>query len=303
MAVTAAAALKLDKVLAGGLKVFKRRLVPLLAFSTRFQAQELAKDKSLQVPYVPLEATASADWNPATGYGDGDFAVQSRAVPVNKRKFQVLSWQSGDLLGLPAESLAWGMEQKMDKLAFDVIADVLSIITVANFGGPVIPAEAAATFTSSDVAGIAKALDTANWPESGRAAVLHQDYVSALSEDTAIKYAQNSGSDAALRRGSVGMISGIDIMKGVNFPTNGQNLVGCVALPSAILIANAPVVPDDEVRMELTDYRVVTDPETQLSLVYRSWGNPDLDKCKRTVEFSYGFAVGDATQLKRLTSA
>jgi hypothetical protein len=302
MSVTAAAALKLDKVLESGLKVFKRRIVALLAFSTRFQAAELAKDKSLQVPFVPLDATASADWNPATGYSDGNFAVQARAVPVNKRKFQVLSWQSGDLLGLPMESLAWAMELKMDKLAYDVIADVLSVITAANYGAA-IHTEVASAFTPDDVRGIANTLDGLNWPESGRSAVLHQDYVSSLTQDEGLKFFQNAGNDDALRRGVVGTLAGINVMKGVNFPGNGENLVGCVAMPSAILVANAPVAPDAEVLSQLQDYRVVTDPETQLTLTYRAWGNADLDKCKRVVEFAYGYAKGDEAQLKRLVSA
>jgi hypothetical protein len=302
MALTAAAALKLDRTLEAGLKAFKRRVISLLAFSTRFQAAELPKDKSLQVPYVALDATASTDWVPANGYGDGSFNVDSRAVPLNKRKFQTLSWQSGDLLGLPQETLNWTIEQKTDKLASDVITDILSVITLANYGAA-IHTELASAFNSDDMVTISKALDTANWPDDGRAAILHQDYIGALQTDTGLKFAQNSGSDQTLRRGAIGSVSNIEVMKGINFPTNGQNLVGCVAMPSAVLIAAAPVTPDPEVRDQLQDFRLVTDKDTGLTLAYRAWGNADLDKCKRVVEFSYGYAKGDEAQLKRITSA
>lgn len=302
MSVTASASLKLDKVLEAGLKAFKRRIASILAFSTRFQAAELAKDKSLQVPYVDLDATASSDWVPATGYGDGNFAIGNRAVPVNKRKFQALSWQSGDLLGLPQATLNWAMEQKADKLAYDVIVDIFSVITAANYGAAIFTG-LASTFAPDDVGTLSTALDALNWPEQGRAAVLHQDYVNALAQDAGLKYFQNAGNSDALRLGKVGQISGIDIMKGVNFPANGEALVGVVALPSAVLVAAAPVTPDAEVMHQLQDFRTVSDAETGLTLVYRAWGNADLDKCKRVLEFSYGFAKGDERQLKRIVSA
>jgi hypothetical protein len=302
MSLTASASLKLDKVLEAGLKAFKRRFVSLLAFSTRFQAEELAKDKSLQVPYVGLEASASVDWNPANGYTDANFAIGNRAVPVDKRKFQALSWNSGDLLGLPQESLNWAMEQKTDKLAFDVVTDILSVVTIANYGAA-IHTELASAFTPDDIVTISRALDVLNWPEVGRAAVLHQDYVGALQTDVGLKYAQNAGNDDALRRGKIGQISNIDIQKGANFPTNAENTVGVVAMPSAVLIAAAPVTPDAEVMDQLQDFRKITDKETGLTLVYRAWGNADMDKCKRIVEFSYGYAKGDTAQLKRIQSA
>lgn len=299
---TASASLKLDRVLESGLKAFKRRFISVLGFSTRFQAATLPRDKNLQVPYVGLDSVASKDWDSSVGYTGEDFTIGSRAVPVNKRKWKSLFWNSGDLLGLPQASLDWAMEQKMDKLAFDVVTDIFSVITAANYGAA-IHTEAASLFTPDDVAGISRDLDTANWPEEGRAMVLHQDYINALQTDTGLKYFQNAGDADALRRGKIGRIANMDIQKGVNMPGNGENLVGVVGMPSALLIAAAPLEPDAEVRSQLQDLRMSTDEETGLTLVYRAWGNADFDVCKRVIEFSYGYAKGDAAQLKRLVSA
>lgn len=301
MPLTASASLKLDKVLETALVAFKRRLMPLSAFSTRFEAREVPKDKQIHVPFVPLESTASVDWNPANGYGDGDFNIQSLPVPVNKRKYQILSWRSGDLLGLPIDALALSITQKTDKLAADVIADICSAITAANYGAPIIPGIAAAAFDSDEVQDISTALTTANWPRLGRALVMNEIYAGALAKDPAIKNAAASGSDRALREGTLGRIAGFDIFDGA-VPDNGEDLVGFAAMPSALLIASAPIEPEEEVRKQLSDYRVVTDPDTGLTLTYRAWGSADFDKAKRVVEFGYGYAKGDAAQLKRIVS-
>lgn len=299
MALTASASLKLDKVLTSALTQFKLRIAPLMVFSTRFQAQEVPKDKQLMVPFVPLEATASADWDPATGYGNGDFNIEHKPVPVNKRKFQVLSWNSGDLLGLPVDSLALAIRQKTDKLAADVIADILTGITAANYGASIIPAIAASAMTTDEVQDIATALTTANWPSVGRGLVLHETYTGNLAKDQSLKNATASGSTATLREGAIGRVAGFEVFD-APVPENGEKLVGFAALPSAMLIASAPVEPEDEVRKQLSDYRVITDPTTGLTLTYRAWGSADFDKAKRVIEFGYGFAKGDTAQLKRI---
>lgn len=299
MAITAAASLKLDKVLHLALRAFERRLMPIQVFSRKFEAQEVPKDKQLQVPFVPLETATSTDWNPATGYGDGNFNIQSIPVPVNKRKFQTLSWNSGDLLGLPVDVLAEAMIQKTDKLASDVIDDICSVITAANYGAPIMPAMAASAFTTDEVQDIATALNTAKWPRVGRSLILDDLYAGEVLKDPALKNAAASGSTAALREGSIGRLSGFDIYD-APVPENEEFLVGFAALPSAVLIAAAPVEPEEEVRRQLSDYRRITSPTTGLTLVYRAWGSADFDKAKRVVEFSYGYAKGDTAQLKRI---
>ena len=63
MPLTAASSLKLDRVLDIGMKAFVRRVAPLLMFSRVLSAQEVSRDKVIQVPFVPLEGAASADWD------------------------------------------------------------------------------------------------------------------------------------------------------------------------------------------------------------------------------------------------
>jgi hypothetical protein len=76
-----------------------------------------------------------------------------------------------------------------------------------------------------------------------------------------------------------------------------------VALPEALLVAFSPVQPAPAVRSHLTAYETVTDPETGLTIEYRSWGDPDTDTEKSVMEVNYGFAKGHEAALKRIVSA
>ena len=299
MALTASASLKLDKVLNMVLVAFKRRLAPITQFSTRFQAGELPRDHMLQVPFIPLESLASHDFDYEAGYVTDDFNVESRGIPVNKRKYQSLQFTTKDLLGLPAEVLAEAMVAKADKLAADVTADIFSIITAANFGASVLSL-ADGVFDADSVADLAVACGTANWPTLGRQLVVDEAWSRQLLKDPALRNAQASGSTATLRDGTIGRVSGFDVTPVPNLPTNGERLKGIAAFKYGILIASAPMEPTEEVKRLLSDYRLVTDEQTGLTLVYRAWGDPNMDNAKKVIEIGYGYALGDANQIKRL---
>lgn len=301
-AISAASSLKLDRILELTLRAFKVRLAPLRMFSTAFQANPIPLDNFIRVPYVSLESMDSQDWDPVLGYGEGDFTVTQIPVQITKRKYQPLTFTSDQLRGLPIDVLAEAMMQKTDKLVVDVTTDIMSVITNANFGAAIFTG-AASGFDSDDLPDIRKALTDAYWPDAGRNLILDSDYTTALAKDDALKLALNSGTTQTLREGVIGRLSGMDITEVPNFPANGENLVGIAALKYGILIGSAPIEPGEEVRSQLSDYRVVTDDQTGLTLTYKAWGNADFDLAKRIIEFSYGYAKGDTQQIKRLVSA
>jgi len=300
MALTASASLKLDKVLNMVLVAFKRRLAPITQFSTRFQAGELPRDHYLQVPFIPLEQLASKDFDKTVGYQTADFNIETRQIPVNRRKYQALQFTTADLLGLPAEVLAEAMIAKADKLAADVTADIFSLITEANFGAAALSA-ADGVFDADSLADLSVACGTANWPTVGRQVIIDEAWGRQLLKDPALRNAQASGSTATLREGTIGRVSGFDVTGVPNLPDNGQLLKGIAAYKYGILVASAPMEPTAEVKRLLTDYRLATDEQTGLTLVYRSWGDADMDVAKKVIEIGYGFDKGDANQIKRLT--
>ncbi len=300
MAITASASLKLDKVLNLMLVAFKRRLAPITQFSTKFEAREVPRDHNLQVPFIPLEQMDSIDFDYSKGYQSGDFNVETRPVPVNKRKYQVLQFTMKDLLGLSVEVLDTSLAAKADKLGADVTADILSVIKAAKFGDA-IASYADGVFDADSAADLSVNCGAANWPTVNRQLIVDEVWSRQLLKDPALRNAQASGSTATLRDGIIGRVSNFDVTPVPNLPDNGESLKGFAAFKYGILVANAPMEATEEVKERLSDYRLVTDPQTGLTLVYRAWGDPDMDSAKKTIEFGYGYAPGDANQIKRLT--
>lgn len=300
MALNAAAQLKLDKVLRNGLRALKRRLSPILALSTVMRDMELTETNTVQVPFYPLDVLASKDFD-ANGYnftGADGVTVGTKPVTVNKRKYQPLEYTSKELRRNSVVDLGKIMELKIEKLANDVLTDIFSVVTAANFGASVLES-ASSAFDRADVNGLRTLANTSLWPQVMRSLLLESAFEGALVGD--LLNVSTAGTDSALREGAVGRLSGFDIFDHPGMPENAERLVGAMLLPYSILTAFAPIEPADEVMDNLSAYSKYTDTESGLTLEYRAWGDPDLDKAKRTIEVSYGYAVGDPAQLKRIT--
>jgi hypothetical protein len=96
---------------------------------------------------------------------------------------------------------------------------------------------------------------------------------------------------------------GFDFYEIPTLPDNGENLVGFAVSPSAIFVATAPITPVEEVRNAGTSYFMAVDPASGVALSYRAFGNSQLDNAVHIIECSYGYALGNANALKRITSA
>lgn len=300
MALNAASALKLDIVLRNGMRALKRRLSPVLALSTVMRDQQLTETNTIQVPFYPLETLTSKDFDGSYSFAGGDANVNAKPVTVDKRKYQPLEFTSKELARNSVVDLNKVMMLKIEKLAEDILNDIFSLVTAANYGAPILTS-AASAFDRSDVADLRTLLSQAEWPTFGRALLLESAYEGALVKDQL--QVQTVGTDTALREGSVGRMVGFDIFDHPGMPTNGENLVGAAILPYAICVAMAPITPAAEVQDRLSVYRKYVDEDSKLTLEYRSWGDPNTDSVKRIVEVNYGYAKGDPAQLKRITSA
>jgi hypothetical protein len=301
MATTISNELKLNVVLDSALVALREALLPINAFSTVYNSVPLQGTDKVSVPFFPLATDATVDFNGTYAFSDTN-AINSREITVNKRKYQALSFTSSELARQPyfnPEQLGF---LKGRKLAEDIIKDILSVVTLANYGAPVLTS-AASAFDSDDVITIKTALDQAKWAKSSRTMILDNAYEGALLKDAGIKNAAAVGTASAIQNGLLPSIAGFNVIGTNLIPGNSQNLVGMVALPEAILVAFSPVTPSSGVRASLTNYETVTDPETGLTIEYRSWGDPDTDTEKSVIEVNYGFALGHAAALKRIVSA
>lgn len=302
--VTISSDLKLNVLLAGsGISAFRRRVLAVSIFSTRFNDVPLQGTNKVAVPYFPRFSTASQDFVQASGYvTPGDRTVEDREVTVNKRKYQLFQFNSAEMARQPFFNLAKFTEQSAEQLGVDVFTDVLSAVTIANFATAVITEQPDA-FNTDDITDIAGACDTADWPQVGRNLVLDIPYKTALLKDPDLKNVDKSGSDAALRQGSLGSLAGFsDIYANNRIPTNSEKLRGFVTLPQSLLVATSPIMPAPGVRKQLVNYAVVTDPETGLSFEYRYWGNAQMDEDSEVIEANYGYGPGDGSALFRITN-
>jgi hypothetical protein len=300
MALTVDSALKLDKIMRIGLRALKKRLSPVLSLSTVMRDQVLTETDTMQVPFYPLETLTSKDFDGSYDFASGDANVNTRPVVVDKRKYQPLEFTSKELARNSVVDLGMVLQLKIEKLAEDVLNDIFAVVTNANFGAAVFTG-AASGFDRYDVADIGGTCTQANWPAAGRSMILETAYATALAKD--IMQVNTLQGDTARVEGSIGRLAQFDLFEHPNMPGNSEILVGLALLRYGILTAFAPIPPADEVRANMSDYRKYTDPDTLLTLEYRSWGDPNSDSAKRTVEVSYGKAKGDAAQVKRLVSA
>lgn len=312
---TIATELKRNVILQTVVKDFARRVLALNQFSTVFSNVPLEGTNKVEVPYYDLDASTSQVFAAATGYATiGETTTDKREITVGTgatdggRWYQGMSFTSEEIARQPWLKVMELAQLKADKLAYDIVQDVLSVITAANYGAAAITSGADA-FDSDDLADMVTACK--KWPEQGRSLFVDTAYHVALLKDASFKHALNAASDLAIKEGRLfPRVFGFDYVENPNLPGNSENLVGFAAHKSAILCAFAPVPPIEEVRNAGTTYRIYVDPTTGVALEYRTYGSNVLDTAYHIIESSFGWAKGNYYQsaskegaLKRIVSA
>lgn len=286
------------------LRAFAVRLLPLRAFCTTFSNVPLEGTDKVAVPYFALQTVASTAWNATNGYVTQDTAQSMREVTVNKRQYQAMAFTSQELRRQPYQNWEQLALMNAEKLGVDVNADVLSLVTAANYGASV-KAVAAAAFSGDDVADLYVTATDLNWPDTGRSLVLGSAYKGALLKDPGFKYSLNYGDNDPVRKAAIKSAYGFEDIYTVptaNLPANGENLKGFISHLSAALVATAPIMPTPEVRALMTQYDMVVDPVNSIALEYRRMGDAPKDKTIEVVECNYGYAKGRGEALGRITS-
>lgn len=301
-------ALKRDVILQQAIKDFARRTMPLRLFATVFENVPLEGTNKVQVPFYDLDASASTQFVEGTGYTTiGNTTTDNREITIGTgatdggRLFQALAFSSEELARQPYLKVLELASLKADKLASDFVADVLSVVTAANFGAAAKTTPAAA-FDSDDIADLVGSCKL--WPEMGRGLIVDSLYHVNCLKDPAFKSALNAASDAAIKNGKLfPNVFGFNYTESPTIQANGENLVGFAVYQSAILVATAPVPPAQAVRNSGTSYSIITDPNSGVSFEYRTFGNNVTDVETNVIEVSFGWAKGNGNALKRIVSA
>jgi len=309
---TVPAGLQRSVILQTIVKDFARKVIPVTLFATKFENVPLEGTNKVQVPYYDLDGSASTSFNSDTGYAAGNTVTAVREIQVGKRavadvadntkqydrKYQGLSFTSEEMARQPWLKKVELASLKAEKLASDIIAHILSIVTAAKFGAAV-KTEDADTFDSDDVIDLKLACKL--WPEAGRVLLLDSAYDANLLKDPAFKVAYTIAREKANAEGkNFPMVYGFNYSEFPTIPENDEKLVGFAAFKSAIGVAFAPVPPIEEVRKAGTVYQIFTDPVSEAVLEYRSYGDSQMDTGSHFIESSYGFERLLAGALKRV---
>ena len=173
--------------------------------------------------------------------------------------------------------------------------------THRNFGSATLAADVSA-FDTDDVIDLETACDEADWPDAMRGLIIKSSYLGNMKKNIVAAGGEGNFGFSPIAR-TLPELFGFKLSKFNRIPTNNEKLVGFAVYPSAILVALSPITPSAEVKSVLSAYETYTDPETNLTLEYRSWGDPDTDSSKAIIECNYGFGVGEKAALKRICSS
>ncbi|MEI6785467.1 MAG: hypothetical protein WCQ21_31630 [Verrucomicrobiota bacterium] len=298
------ASLKRVAILSETVRAFAIRILPLRMFSSVFSNVPLQGTDEVAVPYYPLQTVASSDRTtgnvPTYVFGQAS-STSSKKITINKLKYQPLDYSSAEFRRQPFFDAVRLGSMNAEKLAVDVLNDILSVVTESAFG-PAAKTTSAASITSDDVVDLRGACNASHWPDQGRSLIVDSSVDDSLQKDSAYKLALNIGTTSVIQEGRFPHLSGFDYAWMPSLPSNGENLIGFAAFASAILSAFAPVEPAPGVRNALVAYEVVTDQATGISFNYRHWGVAMDDRDYQVIECAYGYSAGVPTAIKRIVS-
>ena len=296
--------LKRTLIMQESVRDFARKVIALSALSTVYKNVQLEGDDRVAIQYFPLQDNASQDF--ADGDGTGGTGYQfgqgsntgSKTILANKRKYQALDYSSNDFRRQPFfDALQLG-RMNAEKLAIDIMLDILSVFTPANF--PTVPqadpnfnpnlALPAGAYDSNQIDDLKTVANNLNWPEVGRSLITGTTLDNALGKDPSYKEALKIGTTDVIQRGKFPNLSGFDYVTTPNLPLNGCNLQGIIAFKSALATAFAPITPADGVKRQLLSYDIATDAVTGISMNHRHWGSAQADRDFEVIESAYGYA-------------
>ena len=273
-------------------------LLPLSAFSTNFSPDAADKLDTVKVPVIGAPS-ASSDY--AGDYtANADSEASSVAVTLDRHKYKTVHLTAKEAATTSIPLLEKLVTTAAQQLAIDVMSDIFTSITAANFGTPAIPAISAEDFGYKTIIKIREACAAAKMPQDSRALVLDNSYFSALlADDIVAKSFITPLAQQGVVEAKVNRIAGFNVYETGCVPDNGENLVGFAAHPSSLAIAMrylTPIANYDEAG-------AVTDPVTGLTFGYLRYTDTKSNKVYITLEALYGFKVVRPAGLQRIVSA
>jgi hypothetical protein len=283
------------KVAQSALQPFQSTLMPIRAFSTNFSPEPADRLDTVRVPIVGAPSP-SVDFS-GSYTSNVDSTITVAPVQLNRHKFKTIHITARENAETSLNVLETLLQSATKQLAQDVLTDIFSEITAANFGTPAIPALASTAFNYKSVLGVREACAVANMPVGNRSLVLDSSYfTNLLGDDIVAKSFVTPVSQPGVVDGLIRRLAGFDVYETNVIPNNGEKLVGFAAHPSAIAVAMRYLQP-------VADYQesgAVTDPATGMTFGYLRFTDTRANKIFVTLECLYGFAPAKTDALKRI---
>jgi hypothetical protein len=284
------------KVAQRALMPFMSNLLPVTAFSTDFSPLPADKLDTVRVPLVGAPSTSSdfaGDYS-----ANADSTVTVVPVTLNRHKYKTVHVTARESAETSLNALEALVEAAAQQLAQDVLVDIFSCITLANFGAPGIAALAATAFDYKKVLSLREACGNAKMPPNPRSLVLDADYYTNMLADDVVAKSFNLNLNApAVTEGMVKRIAGFNLHETTLIPSDhAEKLVGFAAHSSAVAVAMRYLQP-------VADYQqagAVTDPATGMTFGYLRFTDTRANKIFVTLECLYGFAPAKTDALKRI---
>jgi hypothetical protein len=284
------------KVAQRALMPFMSNLLPVTAFSTDFSPLPAEKLDTVRVPLVgaPSESSDFAGDYAA----NADSTVTVVPVTLNRHKYKTVHVTAKESAETSLSVLETLVEAAAQQLAQDVLVDIFSCITLANFGTPGIAALAATGFDYKKVLSLREACGNAKMPPNPRSLVLDAGYYTNMLADDVVAKSFNLNLNApAVTEGMVKRLAGFNLHETTLIPSDhAEKLVGFAAHSSAVAVAMRYLQP-------VADYQqagAVTDPATGMTFGYLRFTDTRANKIFVTLECLYGFAPAKTDALKRI---
>ena len=283
------------KVAQSALLPYRATLTPLRAFSTNFSPEPADKLDTVRVPVVGAPGLSSDFAGDYTANADSTVTVIP--VQLNRHKFKTVHVTAREAAETALNVLDTLVASAVKQLAQDVLQDIFSEITAANYGAPAITALAASAFDYKKVLAIREACSLAKMPINDRSLVLDGAYfTNLLADDVVAKSFYLPLTQPGVIEAQIRRIAGFDVHETVILPENDEKLVGFAAHPSGLAVAMRYLVPV----AQYDEAGAVTDPDTGLTFGYLRYTETSSNRIFVTVECLYGFKVAIASGLKRI---
>jgi len=284
------------KVAQKALTPFTANLMPVTSFSTNFGPQASDKGDTVRVPLIGAPSGSSDFAGDYTA--NADSTVTTIPVTLNRHKFKTVHVTAREASETAMDLLDTLVATASQQLAQDVLLDIMSVITLANFGAPGIAALAATAFDYKKVLGLRETCGAVKMPASPRSLVLDAGhYTNLLADDVVAKSFNLNLSAPGVTEGLIKRLAGFDLHETVVIPSDhAEKLVGFAVHPSAIAVAMRYLQP-------VADYQqagAVTDPQTGMTFGYLRFTDTRANKVFVTLECLYGFTIGKTDALKRI---